>query len=327
MFSFGRSKKVINIVIDDYIMRIVENNGKDLSSITTLAEKLIPQGTIQNGRIVDEIGFFEFMKEVVQEFRLKNRLCRFFVPQEMVIIRNVTIPNEVKDSEIKQYITMEIGNSIHFPFKDPVFDLYSIPQVNNQRKVTIIAAPEEEIYKYANVFSDVNLKPIAVDMQSLGIYRYFLHQQQETIQNDKVFFLLEISLLSANISIFHNRLLEFHRYQSLNLTIDNWEISEQTPYSYSFKESETYLHGLIENLMTEIERLMNFYRFSIHQGEKNVTDIILTGDFPYLDLVKEAIKRFDLPITILDMDEVMFDHELSSRGFIPAFGLALKGGK
>lgn len=327
MFSFGKSKKVINITLDDYIIRFIENNGKDLTSITTLAEKIIPQGTIQNGRIVDEMGFYEFMKEVVQEFRIKKCLCRFFVPQEMVIIRNLNIPNNVKQNEIKHYITMEIGNSIHFPFKDPVFDIYNIPQENDDVKsVTIIAAPEEEVIKYAQVFSDVDLKPIAVDMQSLGVYRYFLHQHG-VLQDNKVYFLLEMSLLSANISIFHNNLLEFHRYQSLNLSRDNWDISEEAPYTFSFKEGETYLHGLIENLMTEIERLMNFYRFSIHQGEKNVTDIILTGDFPYLDLVKEAIKRFDLPITILDMDEVMFDHELSSRGFIPAFGLALKGGK
>lgn len=326
MFSFGKSKKVINITLDDYMIRFIENNGKDLTSITTLAEKIIPQGTIQNGRIVDEMGFYEFMKEVVQEFRIKKCLCRFFVPQEMVIIRNLNIPNNVKQNEMKHYITMEIGNSIHFPFKDPVFDIYNIPQENDDVKsVTIIAAPEEEVIKYAQVFSDVDLKPIAVDMQSLGVYRYFLHQH-EVLQDNKVYFFLEMSLLSANISIFHNNLLEFHRYQSLNLSRDNWDISEEAPYTFSFKEGISYLHGLIENLMTEIERLMNFYRFSIHQGEKSITDIIVFGDFPRFDLVEETLKRFDLPITILNVDEFSSDKSIS-RAFIPALGLALKGGK
>ena len=193
------------------------------------------------------------------------------------------------------------------------------------KSVTIIAAPEEEVIKYAQVFSDVDLKPIAVDMQSLGVYRYFLHQH-EVLQDNKVYFFLEMSLLSANISIFHNNLLEFHRYQSLNLSRDNWDISEEAPYTFSFKEGISYLHGLIENLMTEIERLMNFYRFSIHQGEKSITDIIVFGDFPRFDLVEETLKRFDLPITILNVDEFSSDKSIS-RAFIPALGLALKGGK
>lgn len=325
MISFGGSKKVINIVIDDYIMRIVENNGKDLSSISTLAEKLIPQRTIQNGRIVDELAFYEYMKEIVQELRIKRRLCRFYVPQEMIITRKVNISKNIKQNEMKQHITMEIGNSIHFPFKNPVFDVYNMPQENDENMVTIVAAPEDEIVKYTHVFSDANLKPVAVDMQSLGVYRYFLHQQ-EVLQKEKVYFLLEMSLLAANISIFNNHLLEFHRYQSLNMNRENWEVSEQSPFTFTFNGDESYLHGVIENVMTEIERLMNFYRFSIHQGEKAVTNIVLFGDFPHLELVKEALKRFDLPVKILNVSETLKDRAIN-RAFIPALGLALKGGK
>lgn len=323
MISFGKSKRTMNIVIDDYILRIVENNGKDLSSISTLAEKIIPLGTIQNGRIVDELAFYELVKEVVEKYRLKNRLTRFYVPQEMAIVREIQIPEDVKENGMKEYVTMEIGNTIHFPFKDPVFDLYKVPQLEN--KVRIIAAPEEEIVKYVQIFSDVDLKPVAVDMQSLGVYRYFIHQQ-EILQEEKVYLLLEMSLIAANISIFHEHLLDFHRYQPLSLSMENWEMSEQQPYTFTFKKDDSYLRGIIENLMTEIERLMNFYRFSIHQGEKEITNIVLFGDFPHLHLIEEAVKQFDLPVKILNVTETTKDGPIS-RAFIPALGLALKGGK
>lgn len=326
MFSFGRSKRVANIVVDNYVVRIVENNGKDLSSITTLAEKMIPQGTIQNGRIVDELAFYELMKDIVQELKLKNKQARFYVPKEIVIMRDVELPADVKENEVKQYITMEIGHTIHFPFKHPIFDVYDVPQENKEsNKVTIVAAPEDELMKYTQIFSDVHLKPTAVGVHPIGVYRYFLHQQKE-LQKDKVYFLLELNLVSANISIFQDHLLEFLRFQSMNITREDWDASNERPLRYTFTGNQVQLDGEIEDLLNEMERLMNFYRFSMHQGDKAITDIILLGDFPFLKEVGEKLERFNLPVTIMDVEQ-SFEQEGMSRSFIPALGLALKGGK
>lgn len=326
MFSFGKSKQIANIVIDDYVIRIVKNNGKDFTSITTLAEKSIPQGTIQNGRIVDELLFYQFMKDIVQEWQLKHRLTRFNVPQELVIMRDIDIPNHIQKNEIKQYITMEIGNTIHFPFKNPVFDLYDLPQQAEINKVKILAAPEEEIIKYTQIFTDVSLKPIAVDVHVLGVYRYFL-KQQNVLQNKKVYFILEINLLSANISIYHQHRVEFLRYQSLNIAQYDWEPSKEMPLHFIFNGDELRLQGEIDDLINELGRLMNFYRFSIHHGEKSITDLVILGDFPNLEQIGNKLKqRFDLPITILNVDEPIQNEQIN-RSFIPALGLALKGGK
>src|SRR5690554_1617102 len=126
MFSFGKAKRVVNIVMEDYVIRMVENNGKDFASIKITAEKPLPTNTIQNGKIVDELKFYEFMKEVVQEWGIKNRHVRFYVPHELIIMREIEIPKDVPTNEVKQYITMEIGNTIHFPFNNPVFDIYEL---------------------------------------------------------------------------------------------------------------------------------------------------------------------------------------------------------
>src|SRR5690625_543582 len=226
MFSFGKAKRVANIVIDDYVIRLIENNGKDLSSIKIAAEKPLPLETIENGKIINEVTFFEFMKKVVQEWGIKRRNVRFYVPHSLVIMRDIDIQENVKTNELKQYITMEIGNTIHFPFKNPVFDLYNIPQSDETDQVTVLAAPEDEIIKYMEIFDDVSLNPVAVDVQSLGVYRYFLHQQQQ-LQKDKVYFILELNLTNANISIFHQHKLEFLRFQPLNVPTEEWQPCEE----------------------------------------------------------------------------------------------------
>lgn len=325
MFSFGKSKRVANIVIEDYVIRMVENNGKDFASIKITAEKPLPTNTIQNGKIVDEMKFYEFMKELVQEWGIKNCHARFYVPHALIIMREIDIPENVNNNEIKQYITMEIGNTIHFPFKNPVFDLYEVPYDKDVNKVTVLAAPEEEIIKYSQIFDDVKLKPIAVDVQALGVYRYFL-QQQEQLQLDKVYLILELNLTSSNISIFHQHKIEFLRYQPLNVSVNDWQPNEEQPIQWNFTGDETRLQGEMEDHLNEIDRLLNFYRFSLHQGEKAVTDMIVLGDIPELtDIVARIKHRYDLPITMLTTEHVT--NQQISIDFIPALGLALKGGK
>src|SRR5690606_5406689 len=135
--------------------------------------KPLPQHIIENGRIVDEPAFYEVMKEAVREWGIRQRNVRFFAPQSLVILREIDIPEDVDPKDMKGYINLEIGNTIHFPFKNPIFDIY--PRKASSNKVTVLAAPENELLKYAEIFSDVSLKPDAVEIQPLGIYRYFLH--------------------------------------------------------------------------------------------------------------------------------------------------------
>ena len=325
MFSFVKSKRVANIVMEDYVIRMVENNGKDFASIKITAEKPLPTNTIQNGKIVDELKFYEFMKEVVQEWGIKNRHVRFYVPHPLIIMREIDIPENVNKHEIKQYITMEIGNTIHFPFKNPVFDLYDVPHENDVNKVTVLAAPEEEIIKYTQSFDDVKLKPVAVDVQSLGVYRYFLKTEKQ-LHLDKVYLILELNLTSTNISIFHQHKVEFLRYQPLSVSANEWQPNAEQPIQWNFTGDKTRLFGEMEDHLNEIERLMNFYRFSLHQGEKAVTDMIVLGDFPEINKIIARIKqRYDLPVTTLTTEDVNV-RQIDSV-FIPALGLALKGGK
>lgn len=322
MFSFAKTNNIANLVVDDYVIRLVENNGKDLDSIKNIAEKTLPPNIIDNGRIIDDLAFYGFMKNLVQEWGIKQRKVRFYVPQSLIILRDLELPSSVGIEERKQYITMEIGNTIHFPFKNPVFDIYDGQNNPETNQVTLLAAPEDEIIKYIEIFSDVSLKPVAVDVQALGVYRYFIAQQKKIV-SDNVYFFVEYSISSVNISIFNQHQVEFLRYQPLTNTKDQWLAVEGESITYTFEGDETNLIGEMNDQLNEINRLMNFYRFSIHHGEREVTDIIVLGDTPRLDyIVDQLTERYQLPVTLLQTDELT----PANRSYIPALGLALRGG-
>src|SRR5699024_8418954 len=251
MFSFAKAKGTANIVMDDYVIRMLENKGSDLDSLQMAVEKPLPKQVIENGRIIDELAFFEFMKEAVQEWGIKGCYVRFFVPQSLVIIREIDLPDDVTADKAKSYIHLEIGNTIHFPFKNPIFDMYQTDEEAN--KVTIIAAPEDELLKYTHTFTDLSLKPTVAELQPLGIYRYFLHKQG-TMSPEKVYMIIEYSLSSVTISIFHQNKVEFVRHQPLTTSKDYWQFNEEIA-SFEFTGDRMRYEGEIEDQLNEIDRL------------------------------------------------------------------------
>lgn len=323
LFSFGKSKRTANILIEDYVIRMIENNGEDLISLNITAEKPLPKNLIENGKILDEPDFFEFMKETVQEWGIRGRNVRFFVPQSLIILREVEIPEDVTKENVKQYIEFEIGNTIHFPFKNPIIDVYS--DISKDRKVTVLAAPENELLKYTSIFADVSLKPTVAEIQPLGIYRYFIHKQAD-IQEEKVYMIVEYNLSSVNVSIFHDHKVEFLRHQPLTASKDFWEYNEETG-TFNFTGDEMRYQGEVDDQLNEIDRLMNFYRFSIHQGEKQVNELIVVGDTPYLEKITNLIRqRYPSIGTTMLQPEEQLNGERIDQQFIPALGLALRGG-
>lgn len=321
MFSFLRKKGIVSLVIDDGVMRLVENNGYDLASIRLVAEKPIEKGLIENGRIMDEPRFFDFMKTTVEEWGISKRQVRFFIPQALIILREVELPADL-DENIRDYIEFEIGNTIPFPFKNPIFDIYS-KKVKDQ-KVTILAAPEEEVLKYTHTLLDASLKPILAEIQSLAIYRYYLHKNSPK-NNEKAYMIIENNVSATNISIFYRNQLEFLRHQPMNISKNYWEYSRELA-RFQFVGDERKYQGELEELLIEIDRIRNFYRFSIQHGEQDIDEMIVVGDSPNLEQVANLIEEsFQIKVNLLDVDQVI-NEETIDRSFIPALGLALRGG-
>ncbi|MFK4997569.1 type IV pilus biogenesis protein PilM [Bacillus sp. N9] len=127
LLPFMGPKKFANIVIEDYVIRMVESHGSRLTDVKQLKERPIPYGLIVQGKLVDEIGFYDFMKQLVRDWKLKHAAVRFYVPDSLVIMRPVDFPAHLQGKEIRDHFMFEIGQSLHLPFQNPVFDVHVLP--------------------------------------------------------------------------------------------------------------------------------------------------------------------------------------------------------
>jgi len=330
MFKFLSNKSIVNIVIDDYVIRMVNHAEGSIRNIKGLQEKVIPSGLIEHGRILDEIEFFQFMKDTIREWNLKRRFVQFYVPDSLVIMKKVSYPAHLTRNQAIDHLNLEVGQTLYLPFDNPIIDIFPLPENKDKevQEALLFAVPEEEIKKYTDILEDCGLKPLKADIRSIGIYRYF-HYMQPQLMNESILF-LEMNLNSIMISIFSNGIPEFMRLMILEIDMNNWQytekdINQHLHWNYTGDENE--LVQLLKDQVMELERILNFYQYSIHKGEKGVSKIVLLGDFPYLERLNSYIQG-QIPIST-----ELFDAYLSprkslqiARSFIPAIGLALKGG-
>lgn len=291
-----------------------------------LFEAPVPQGYVEDDVIKDEVGFYDWLKEQVKAWQLKREQVRYFVPDSVVMMKMFDFPEDVAKDKLRGYVQMELGQSIKLPFENPIIDIYD-PDKSDQ-KATLFAVPAEEVMKLASVLDDVHLDPTIGDIRALSAIRYF--NASNALQKDTSYMLVEWLMTGIVVTIYRNGVVEFLRYQTFEKESGRYRsdmIDSKLVYKFH-GDFEEYQYQLVDQV-TELERIMTFYRFSIHKGEVAIDEIFVFGESLELDYIEAQM--MDNPT--FDRIRVIKDQDVSKlyRGFgtkdISLIGLALKGGQ
>ncbi|GAA0498399.1 hypothetical protein GCM10008986_26870 [Salinibacillus aidingensis] len=324
----GKNKKIANIEIQDYVIRYAEIKSSNPLVLTQCKEHYIPSGVIENGQIINDEAFAKVLKQCMEKWQLKNKQIRFIVPDSSVIIRTVDVSPEIADDELTGHIYFELGHSIHLPFDNPIVEAVSLGVQEGVKKVLIVASSEETVDMYYDYFKDENTDPVVADVSSLCQYRLF-HHFKKTNEED-IFMLAQFNVKSVTNSIFEQHKPVFMQEVDVSYPEDTWKVTpvnQDEPLTREHFDSEK-VHAAFEEIYTEMERLRRFYQYSLHNGDQEVTRILLTGDHPYLeDLFHEVKDRLNIPIDILSPEDVQGSKDMKmGSSFYNVIGLALKEG-
>ncbi|MEB2278403.1 pilus assembly protein PilM [Lysinibacillus xylanilyticus] len=316
-----RKKSHVSIEIKDYILRAIVAKGAD-SSQWKGYEMPLAQGIVEGSVIQNEMELFDVMKNDVAKWAGKKQNARIFVPDTSVLLKGFEHPDDIEWNELKGYVEMELGQSIHLPFQDPLIDVYD-PNPNDGQAM-LFAVPSEEVTKMIGLLLDATLDPQAADIRALCNIR--LLEYLQLIKDDRTYLIADWSINELSISIFSFGQLEFLRYQSFDTDLSKWKPEEIEEYRFSYhSEVEDEYRMILTDQMLEIDRIMNFFKFSLHKGEKSVDEIIILGDNPLLSTVKEFLENnFSIPIIMLNDSIIQKSFPQFSEQFASLLGLALK---
>lgn len=88
-----------------------------------------------------------------------------------------------------------------------------------------------------------------------------------------------MSSVDHTIMVFHRDLPKFSRHSRIARLVDFVEIGPEGEWVW--KDDQESFEETITDMLDVLERLLEFYRYSVMNGQGGVTDIVLAGDFPY----------------------------------------------
>lgn len=319
---FGLKKKShISIEITDYVVRVLRKTEKE-DDVWEVVEIPLELGVVTDSTIVDEMSFYELLKENIGKIGGRRQKARIFVPDTSVLLKTFEHPNEVKNNDLKGYVQMELGRTIHLPFQDALVDVHD-PNPNDGHAV-LFAVPPEEVGKVVGILQDVNLEPEAADIRALCNVR--LLESIGKINANQVYLIADWSINELNLCIYSTNNVEFLRYQSIETDLVKWEpsiLGDEVEFDYN-SEMEEYMVHVTEQVL-ELDRVLNFFRFSLHKGEKAVTEIIVMGDNPFLKEISDVIREnIDLPVQVINDNTIDAYYPQFKAKHASLIGLALK---
>lgn len=307
----NKRTRVATVTIEEDAIRIVEVKSTTPLHVTCAEERSLPPGIIADGKIVDGDTLLSILDEVVDQWKLSRKSVRFLAPDEYVIIRKLTYPPDVEIDELKGHFFIEIGSTLFLPFEDPVFDVVPYTPSIEVKEAILIASKESVIKSYETLFEDVKMNPVAADIAPLALYRLAYSQFQYT--GEEHILLLDINNNNYTVSIFH---------QHFPLFMRPVEVTEPDEANY-FSGEQT---SKMESLISEIGKLINFYRFNMNKGHEGITHILVNGEEEGLEEILAQLEmRFNV-ITSTVVRETIYleDGKAIPVRFNRTLGLALK---
>lgn len=218
---------------------------------------------------------------------------------------------------------MELGNTIHLPFREPLIDVYDA--VEGDGKAVLFAAPHEEVGKMIGLILDNHLHPQVADIRALCNLRLLEHIQ--FIDSNRTYLVTDWSINELSICIYSNGEVEFLRFQTVDTDLDKWEQEDHENGEVEFRYTDQLddFRGATTDQVLEIDRIMNFFKFSLHKGERVVDEIIVMGDHPLLQTIETLLSE-NLPAPIRIVNDAVIEEQFPNckAKHATLLGLALK---
>jgi Tfp pilus assembly PilM family ATPase len=187
-----------------------------------------------------------------------------------------------------------------------------------QCDVMLVAAPKETVDEYISVMESAGLRPSGIEIKALSLFRII--EFFPIIDERETFLLVDINDAATDLSIFHDKQLKITR--SVPLDFSAADPSDDMDNDDTFNQS-------CQHLTHELERLMNFYRYTLNNRNQEFKRVVISGDVSRLDAIIDSLRnRLPLRITPLHADMMGVHHSGSQdcfTNFAVPIGLALRG--
>lgn len=340
--SRSSKKTAIGIDISLDAVRVVELQFKKSLRLQNMNAQPLGLGALGRDSGVNWVGVDNTLRQVLKDFKVKGKRAHVAIPSALTVIRQLSLP-DFADDELREVIEFELTNSIHLPFADAVFDFVRCPKSEDDERdgnisVILIAADRAFVEMLVKCLRGIGVRVVDIDVRSLATYRVL----KRLGSLSKTFVLVESDRRGTKIHVFHDGLLYLTRQVAVELIKDRVEKSEvgadvgrlddlsgslqadirntadtsfQANASLQENAAEEARNLAVEQLSNtayvtrmgdELDRTMNFFRYTLNQRSAEFHEIIFTGSTAITADVTSALsERVGVPVRELSFQNVI----------------------
>ncbi|NIK77300.1 type IV pilus assembly protein PilM [Paenibacillus castaneae] len=305
------SSNRIGLTIDQMGVRYVKAKKKKAREIESCGYLPFESGLIVEDQFTAIEILRDKLKHWVKSEKLTGASVTLSIPTSQVIIRKLTIESSNK-KELKQLIELEIETALHLPFENPVYDYIVTASANGSSEVLVYVSPLKWIQQCVSLLESAGLRIRYCELASTALARAIKEKKAVPLTSAML-----INLDKPNIEIYM-----FHDGNPVFMRVMN-------EYEEVAIKEEGLAPELIASMNAEISRLLNFYQYSIHEGQSKITDTLVSG---YIKGREKLVSEFsqlqpEMKVEIVDFGSVLSKEKNDvEEDFRIPFGLAIRDG-
>ena len=307
--------KCFGIDLGDLFIKVLqlESDGSG-DRIRAYAIAPIPEGSIEDGRIIDKQKVADVLKMAIasagpKKIKTKKVICS--LPESKVFLRVISIP-KMEEAEIGEAIKWEIEASIPLSVDQVYYDWQLIGEANNKQNILTVAVSKEIVEDILEVFELANLEVYALEAESVAIARSLI---ENSATKGDVSLIVDLGSKRTNFVVAEDSLPFFTSsipFSSNGVTdaiaktlgvgneeAEKMKISEGLSCCHNDDSVFNSIKAYLEGLAVEIEKTIDFYQ-NINTVSGDVNRIIICGGANLKGLVPYLAKRLEHKICIGD---------------------------
>jgi len=332
----AKSKLALGLDIGSSSVKLVQlkDAGKRGYTLEAFGVVPLPPEAIVDGALMNSSAIVEAIKQLVSQFKLKNKDVAIGVSGHSVIIKKISMPRMTQE-ELEESIQWEAEQYIPFDVKDVNIDVQILtpPDADTgtgQMDVLLVAAKKDMINDYTSVVSEAGLNPICVDVDAFAVQNSF--EINYEVPKTETVVLVNAGASVVNINVIANGVTTFTRDVTMGGNQFTEEIQKQLNVSYDEAEKlkvggdaaqdsdsvvpqevERVIQGVADQMAGEIQRSLDFYTATA--ADSHIARLYLSGGTAKIPALFKVIEqRVGVPVEILNPFKGI---EIDNRKFDP----------
>lgn len=349
---FNFSKGVCGLDLSDLSVKVVQiKNRGDEADPVSYGNVPIPQGSVVDGEIINKENVVQAIKTALEKAQPKKITAKKVIcslPETKGFLRIINLP-KMQEEEVSEAIKWEIEANIPLSIDQVYYDWQvldkNFSKEEEKMSVLVIAVSKKIEDQLLEVLDLCDLHPVGFEIESIAQARSLINEKKDQGKTTLVidlgdrrtsfFILLDgVPCFTSSIPL-SAQALTGAISKALNLSIEEAENKKiEFGIGSDVKRDPIFIavEPILENLVSEIERSVDFYVDGL-QYSKSIDKVIMCGGgsktkgiIPYLSKrIGMEIEKGDPWTNFSQGGDISLIEKEKTIQFSTAIGLALKG--